>query len=73
MNLTLKELRKSAGLSQKEVASRLGITQAGASRIELMNNMRISTLRDFVRACGRELVLTVRLPDGTAYNLKLGE
>ena len=59
----LEKLRKLRGLVQNDIARHLNIQQASVSKMERQTDMYISTLRNFVEACGGELELTVRFPD----------
>lgn len=53
----LRELRKESGLSQVEVASRIGVSQRQVSKIENgdIENSKISTIRKYVEAVGGRL------------------
>lgn len=52
--------RKSEGLSQNELAARVGITQASLSRLETgKGNPTASMLEDVARALGKKLVVTL--------------
>lgn len=53
----LGEARLRAGLTQNEIARKLGLTQARLSQIEHGQNARIDTLQSYARALGLELVL----------------
>jgi transcriptional regulator with XRE-family HTH domain len=57
--LTLSELRKRLGRSQAEVASGIGTTQSGVSRLERQPDIRVSTLDGYVSALGGRLHLLV--------------
>lgn len=46
--------RERRGLSQSELARRLGVSQANLSRIEHGADLRVSTLLDVARALGME-------------------
>lgn len=59
----LEKLRKLRGLVQKDIASHLNIQQASVSKMERQTDMYLSTLRNFVEACGGELELTVKFPE----------
>ncbi|OSQ36986.1 XRE family transcriptional regulator [Thalassospira mesophila] len=61
----LEKLRKLKGLVQKDIANHLGIQQASISKMERQTDMYLSTLRNFVEACGGKLELTVTFPDQT--------
>jgi transcriptional regulator with XRE-family HTH domain len=59
----VREARRSAGLSQQALASRLGTTQSAIAGLESdRSSPRVATLERALRACGRELALTVREP-----------
>ncbi|HBU99147.1 XRE family transcriptional regulator [Thalassospira lucentensis] len=59
----LEKLRKLRGLVQKDIANHLNIQQASVSKMERQTDMYLSTLRNFVEACGGELELTVKFPE----------
>ncbi len=64
MSVLLSELRKSAGVTQEDLASSLGIKQPTLSRIESQSDMQISTLRRLIESLGGELEIIAHLPDG---------
>ena len=68
--MLLAELRKHTGMTQKQLAVRLGITQPGLSKIESQDDMHIATLRNLIRAIGGTLELVVHMPDGEDISLK---
>lgn len=54
----VRDARTSAGLTQAELAGRLGTTQSAIARLEAAgSNPRIHTLEGVLRACGRRLSL----------------
>lgn len=61
--LGLYELRRSKQVSQVELAERLEITQSAVSKLEHADDVRLSTLRDYVEALGGHLELRARFPD----------
>ena len=61
--LTLSELRRRLGRSQAEVATTIGTTQSGVSRIEHQSDMHVSTLNEYVFALGGRLRLIVEHGD----------
>ena len=61
--MTLRELRKARQLTQTRVASKLGITQDGVSRLEQRTDLLLSTLRKTIEAMGGSLSLVARFPD----------
>ena len=62
--MLLAELRKTAGMSQDELAEAIGIKQPTLSRLESQDDMQISTLRRVIEALGGELEIIARLPTG---------
>jgi transcriptional regulator with XRE-family HTH domain len=66
----LKELRRRRGLTQRQVAERLGMTQPEVSRLERRSDARLSLVRAFVRALGGELETTARF-DGETIALDI--
>lgn len=59
--LQLAELRKKAGLSQSELASRLGVSQSAISQIESQQNLKLDTLASYVEALGGRLKLSIEM------------
>jgi len=56
--------RKNAGLTQEQVASRMGVSQPALARIESSLGSRkhspsIETLRKYARACGKRLEIKI--------------
>lgn len=60
----LHELRLARQVSQVELAGLLDVTQSAVSKVENAEDVRLSTLRDYVEALGGQLELSVRFPDG---------
>jgi transcriptional regulator with XRE-family HTH domain len=57
----LKDARASAGLTQAQLASRMGVSQAAVAKLEGPRaNPTIATLDAVLRGTGRELVLTAK-------------
>ena len=69
--LTLSGLRLRNGLSQTELANRIGMSQSDLSKLERRSDVRISTLRAYVKALGAKLQLLVRSPH-EVVELELG-
>ncbi len=61
---TLAELRARAGLTQEQVAARMGIAQSDVSKLERRGDLKFSTLRAYAEALGAALEVLVRLPAG---------
>lgn len=68
--LQLAEARRAAGFTQKQMAERLGVSQAQVARIEKegYDAYTLTTLRRYVQALGEGFVLEVRIhtPDPVA-------
>jgi predicted XRE-type DNA-binding protein len=60
--LQLVEARQAAGLTQAEVAERMGVTQSQVARVEKQGyeNYSLRTLRRYLEAVGGELEVTIR-------------
>jgi len=56
-NLRLKELRHHAGLTQAQVAEKIGMRPAHISRLENSQDARLSTIIAYVTALGGQVVL----------------
>jgi len=67
--IAMSSLRKLAGQTQESVAATLNKAQATISGIENQEDMRISTLKSWVEAIHGELMIRVRLEDGSEYQL----
>ena len=61
--MTLRQLRRARQLTQAHLATELGITQDGVSRIEQRSDLLLSTLRKMIEAMGGSLTLVARFPD----------
>ncbi|MHB1035217.1 MAG: helix-turn-helix domain-containing protein [Pirellulales bacterium] len=62
--MLLAELRRSAGMTQEELAASLGVKQPTLSRLESQNDMQIRTLRRLIEALGGELEIIAHMPSG---------
>ena len=62
--MLLTEIRQLVGLTQEDVAKKLGIKQPTLSKLESQDDMYISTLRRLVEALGGKLEMVVHLPTG---------
>jgi DNA-binding XRE family transcriptional regulator len=63
--LSLADARARAGLTQQQMAQRLGISQADVSKLERRTDARLSTLHAYARALGTALRVSLQWP-GTA-------
>ena len=61
----LYELRASRGVTQQELAKSLGVSQANVSRVEHVNDVYLTTLRNYVEALGGQLKLSAVFDDET--------
>lgn len=61
--MELNELRQARGLTQEQLAERLGIRQTNVSKMEQRHDLHISTLRAVVEAMGGRLILMAQFPD----------
>jgi transcriptional regulator with XRE-family HTH domain len=59
------ELRKERGLSQADLAERLGVTQKRISAIERAEDLNLSTLERYVAALGGRLHAGIEFDDET--------
>lgn len=61
--LQLVEARQEAGLTQKEVAERLGVSQAQVARIEKngYENYTLRTLRRYLKALNDQFILSIKI------------
>lgn len=60
--MSLRDLRKAIGKTQVAVARRLGVGQDAISKLEMREDMYLSTLRGMLKAMGGELELIARFP-----------
>ena len=62
-SMALQDLRRGRQLTQKELATLLGVNQPALSKMERQEDMNISTLRRIVRAMGGDLKLIAEFPE----------
>ena len=62
--IRLYDLRHAEAVSQIELAGRLEVAQGGVSKFENANDVRVSTLRDYLEALGARLELVAVFDDG---------
>jgi predicted transcriptional regulator len=58
----LRQMRDALGVNQVDLASRLGITQAGLSKLERKPDVYIGSARKIVEAMGGTLDVVARFP-----------
>lgn len=68
---TLAALRRRLGLTQMEVADRIGISQSDLSKLERRKDLRLSTLETYATALGVHLHLVLSL-QGERLELRVG-
>jgi transcriptional regulator with XRE-family HTH domain len=64
--MELKDYRQNRGLTQVEVAKRMGVTQVFVSQIEKKENPTVKTLRAYFNAIGYKLDLEPKFVGYTA-------
>jgi transcriptional regulator with XRE-family HTH domain len=62
---TLGQLREIQGLSQQQIAARLGVQQAAVSKMERREDMLLQTLRRYIEELGGRLDISVNLSGET--------
>lgn len=66
----LKELRKELGLTQVQLAERLGVSQHRVSQIENGDlSVRVDTLKKYFEALGTSLTISVESPNGQSFKI----
>ncbi len=69
----LQQVREAVGLTQASVAERLNMAQPNVSRLEKNNDVKLSTLHDYVEALGGHVNVTIELPNHLPLSLELGD
>ena len=59
--IQLAALRRRLGLTQIDLAAQLGMTQSDLSKFERRQDVRLSTLRAYIKALGAELTIVSRI------------
>jgi DNA-binding XRE family transcriptional regulator len=67
IKVDFKKMRQSVGMTQMEVAKRLGVTQPYLSRLEKRDDHLLSTINRYAQALGGTLTVEFQLPN-TALN-----
>ena len=57
IGMLIAELREEHGMTQQEVANKLGISQPGVSQMEAGEEIQLSTLRKLIGTMGGEVIL----------------
>ena len=69
--IDLAAIRRAAGVTQVQLAERLGVGQGQVSRTERQSDLLLSTLIAYLRALGVEAELTVKFPGGKTIHHSL--
>lgn len=64
VEMLLAEIRQCSGVTQKELAATLGMTQPSLSKIESQQDIRVSTLHRLIESLGGTLELIAHFPSG---------
>lgn len=60
LHLAIIEAKKKSGLSQTEIAARLGMPQPNVSRIEHSEVVSFNTFADYLMACGFDFTINLK-------------
>jgi predicted XRE-type DNA-binding protein len=72
LNIHLAELRKKTELTQKEVASEMGVKQPTISDMEKVGqDIKLSSLKKYIEATGGKLRLDIEMSDGSHYGFSV--
>jgi transcriptional regulator with XRE-family HTH domain len=69
---TLVELREICGMTQKQLARTMKVSQSMVPQIESRSDLRLSTLRNYIEALGGELEVFANIDD-VDYRLRIGQ
>jgi hypothetical protein len=70
-SVRLRELRKEQGISQAELAEILNKQQGEISKIERRQDVKLSTLRDYITSVGGSLQVLARMPGGVVRAIEI--
>ncbi|MCL1984954.1 MAG: helix-turn-helix domain-containing protein [Betaproteobacteria bacterium] len=70
--LSLRELRKSLGISQKQLAEALQVSQAAVSKQERRQGIQVGTLCELITAMGGTVEITASFPGDRTVRLMPG-
>lgn len=71
--LTLQEIRKHKNVTQEDIATLLGIKQENVSRMERREDIRLSTLTDYIEALGGKVQINAVFPDNNVIQINTSE
>lgn len=60
----LAQLRQQADISQKQLAEKMGVSQANISKVENGKDIQLSTLQRYISALGGKVSITAQMPSG---------
>lgn len=72
MAIELPEVRASRGVTQAQLAERLGVRQASVSQLEHRDDLYLSTLRGYIEALGGRLEVAAVFDDEEPVRLAIG-
>lgn len=67
--MTLQEIRKHKNITQEDIANLLGIKQENVSRMERREDIRLSTLTDYIEALGGKINISAVFPDNNEIQI----
>ena len=70
--ISLRELRKSLGISQKQLAAALKVSQAAVSKQERRLGIQVDTLCELIEAMGGTVEITAYFPGNRSVRLAPG-
>jgi DNA-binding transcriptional regulator YiaG len=70
--LSLRELRKSLGISQRQLAEALKVSQAAVSKQERRQGIQVETLCEVIEAMGGTVEITASFPGDRTVRLRPG-
>ena len=70
--MTLQEIRKSQDVTQNDIAKLLGIKQENVSRMERREDMKVSTMREYIEALGGTIQINAVFPDNKIISVLNG-
>jgi transcriptional regulator with XRE-family HTH domain len=71
--IDLAAMRRAAGLTQTQLAAKLGVGQAQVSKVEHQDDMLINTLASYLKALGVDAKIVVEVGEQTVtYDLTAG-
>jgi len=69
--LPLRALREAIGKTQLELAAEADMSQGDVSRLEQRADLKLSTLRRYVKALGGEVEFVAVFPNGRRINVEM--